>query len=83
MDRTRQHRSSEVELRSEELRIEKKRFYFNLRENDRGRFIKIAEVSGGRSTIIVPASGWEEFCDMFARFVDEDANVPVHEEDAG
>ena len=62
----------EVELRSEELRIEQKRFYFNLRENSRGRFLKIAEVSGGRSTIIIPISGWEEFRDLLSQFIEED-----------
>lgn len=54
----------ETELMSTELRIENKRFYFNLKENDKGRFLKIAEVSGGRSTIIIPSTGWLDFRDM-------------------
>jgi hypothetical protein len=66
-----QRRTDEVELLSKELRIEQKRFYFNLKENSRGRFLKIAEVSGGRSTIIVPVSGWVEFRDMLNDFIDE------------
>ena len=64
-------RSPESELDSRELRVEQKRFYFNLRENQRGRFLKIAEVSGGRSTIIIPKSGWSAFRDMLDRFIEE------------
>ena len=64
--------SAEVEITTRELRIEQKRFYFNLKENTRGRFLKIAEVSGGRSTIIIPASGWSEFRDMLETFIDPD-----------
>ena len=60
----------EVELMTTELRIENKRFYFNLKENQKGRFLKIAEVSGGRSTIIIPKSGWNEFRDMLNNFID-------------
>ncbi len=59
----------EIELMTTELRIENKRFYFNLKENQKGRFLKIAEVSGGRSTIIIPQSGWDEFRDMLNRFI--------------
>lgn len=59
----------EVELMTTELRIENKRFYFNLKENQKGRFLKIAEVSGGRSTIIIPQSGWHEFRDMLDEFI--------------
>lgn len=66
-----QGRSEEVEILSKELRVEQKRFYFNLKENSRGRFLKIAEVSGGRSTIIVPVSGWVEFRDMLDEFIRE------------
>ena len=59
----------EIELLTTELRIENKRFYFNLKENQKGRFLKIAEVSGGRSTIIIPQSGWLEFKDMLEQFI--------------
>ncbi len=61
--------NQEVELMTTELRIENKRFYFNLKENQKGRFLKIAEVSGGRSTIIIPQSGWDEFRNMLDRFI--------------
>jgi hypothetical protein len=67
--------SAEIELVSRELRVEQKRFYFNLKENARGRFLKIAEVSGGRSTIIIPLSGWVEFRDMLDQFI-KDGGAP-------
>ena len=62
--------NGEIEIMSTEIRIENKRFYFNLKENQKGRFLKIAEVSGGRSTIIIPESGWSEFRDMLEHFID-------------
>lgn len=49
---------------SERIQIERKQFFFDLRENPRGRFLKITEdVSGRRDTIIVPATGLELFRD--------------------
>ena len=69
-DEQKRRRTDEVEISTRELRIEQKRFYFNLKENSRGRFLKIAEVSGGRSTIIIPVSGWVEFRDMLNAFIE-------------
>ena len=41
----RQHgRSDEVELTSRQVQIQSKRFYIDVKENKRGRFIKLAEV---------------------------------------
>lgn len=49
-------------MRSEKLQIERKTFLFTLKENPRGRFLRITEdVAGRRDTIIVPAPGLEEF----------------------
>ena len=48
----------ENELFSEQVQIERKVFSFDLRENPRGRFLKITEdVGGRRDAIIIPASG--------------------------
>ncbi len=76
------NKSGEIELVSKEIRIEHKRFYFNLKENQKGRFLKIAEVSGGRSTIIIPQSGWHEFRDMLDSFIDDDDDA-YDDEDLG
>lgn len=44
--------------------IERKQVTFDLRENSRGRFLRIIEeVSGRRNTIIVPLTGIEDFRD--------------------
>ena len=49
-------------LRTETIQIERKSFAFSLKENPRGRFLRITEDAGGRrDTIIVPATGLEEF----------------------
>lgn len=52
----------EEALRTEQLNVERKLFTFTLRENPRGRFLRITEdVQGRRDTIIIPASGLADF----------------------
>jgi len=52
----------EKTLRKQQIQVERKTFTFALKENPRGRFVRITEdVSGQRDTIIVPASGLAEF----------------------
>jgi hypothetical protein len=49
-------------IKSEKLAVERKTFFFDLKENPRGRFLRITEdVNGRRDTIIIPAPGLEEF----------------------
>lgn len=49
-------------LKEETLQIERKTFILALRENPRGRFLRITEdVQGRRDHVIIPASGLEEF----------------------
>lgn len=49
-------------LKTEKIQIERKSFVFALKENPRGRFLRITEdVNGRRDTIIIPAPGLEEF----------------------
>lgn len=51
-------------IASESLQIERKKFTITLRENDRGRILKITEEAGGRrDSIIVPANGRDAFLD--------------------
>jgi len=48
----------DTELLSEQVQIERKLFTFDLRENPRGRFLRITEdVGGRRDAIVVPATG--------------------------
>jgi len=56
----------DVELLCKTLQVEHKLFYFDLKENPRGRYLKISEkTSGSRSTIIVPLAGVVWFVDLF------------------
>ena len=49
-------------IAAQELQVERKHFYIEYRENDRGRFLRITEEAHGRrNTIIVPSTGLEEF----------------------
>jgi hypothetical protein len=53
---------NEDTLKSERIQIERKAFIFALKENPRGRFLRITEDVGGRhDTIIIPSTGLEEF----------------------
>ncbi len=49
-------------IEAKELQIERKHFHVELRENDRGKFLRITEEAHGRrNTIIVPSTGVDEF----------------------
>lgn len=59
------------ELFSEQVQIERKLFSFDLRENPRGRFLKVTEdVGGRRDTIIIPATGLQQVRDIIQRAMD-------------
>ena len=52
---------NEDTLRSGTVQIERKTFVFTLKENPRGRFLRITEdVGGRRDAIIIPAPGQRE-----------------------
>jgi PurA ssDNA and RNA-binding protein len=54
-------------LESRELQVERKFFRFEVRENDRGRFLRITEENQGRrNTVIVPDSGFADFAKVIA-----------------
>jgi hypothetical protein len=59
-------------LKTEKIQVEKKLFFLDLKENSRGRFLRITEdVNGRRDAIILPASGLEDFrnaLDQIIRF---------------
>jgi hypothetical protein len=66
---------NDVELMCKTLQVEHKLFYFDLKENPRGRYLKISEkTSATRSTIIVPFSGISWFLDLFNHYVDNSAD---------
>ncbi|WOG82824.1 hypothetical protein DCAR_0101992 [Daucus carota subsp. sativus] len=64
---------NDVELLCKTLQVEHKLFYFDLKENPRGRYLKISEkTSATRSTIILPLNGISFFLDLFNYYVDSD-----------
>jgi hypothetical protein len=64
-------------LASEKLQIERKTFVFTLKENPRGRFLRITEdVGGRRDTIIIPAPGLEDFLKVLEEMVKTSAERP-------
>jgi hypothetical protein len=64
-------------LRSERIQIERKSFVFTLKENPRGRFLRITEdVGGRRDTIIIPATGLEDFKKLLDEMVKLSNEIP-------
>ena len=64
-------------LKSEKIQIERKTFVFTLKENPRGRFLRITEdVGGRRDTIIIPATGLEDFRKVLEEMVRSSAEIP-------
>lgn len=73
--------SSEKELASQQIQIQSKRFYIDVKENQRGRFIKLAEVGVGRrkSRILMTMSAAEEFKNHLVDFSDLHSQMgPTH-----
>jgi len=64
-------------LKSDKIQIERKSFVFTLKENPRGRFLRITEdVGGRRDTIIIPSTGLEEFKKLVDEMVKASAEIP-------
>ena len=54
-------------IEARELQIERKHFYVEFRENERGEFLRITEEAHGRrNTIIVPSTGVDDFTGAIA-----------------
>lgn len=68
-------------LLSEKIQIERKQFFFDLKENPRGRFLRITEdVGGRRDTIIIPSTGLDLFRETIERAIqaaDGQVTVPA------
>jgi hypothetical protein len=68
---------NEETLKSAKIQIERKTFVLALKENPRGRFLRITEdVGGRRDTIIIPAPGLEEFRNLLDEMVKIAAETP-------
>jgi hypothetical protein len=68
----------EETLRTERIQIERKTFVFTLKENPRGRFLRITEdVNGRRDTIIIPAPGLDDFRKMLEEMSKTSSGIPI------
>jgi hypothetical protein len=69
---------NEDTLKTAEVQIERKFFVLTLKENPRGRFLRITEdVGGRRDTIIIPSTGLAEFKKLVDEMVKASEEIPV------
>lgn len=70
-------------LKSELIHIERKSFLLTLKENPRGRFLRITEEMGGkRNTIIIPSTGLAEFKKLLDQMVRAENGIVAKDEPA-
>ena len=72
---------NEDTLKTEKIQIERKTFIFTLKENPRGRFLRITEdVNGRRDNVIIPSTGLEEFKKVMDDMVRAALEIPVKDQ---
>ena len=62
---------NEKELASKYVDIESKRFFFDVKENHKGKYLRITELSGGRSCIVIPLGGINLFKERLGDIIEE------------
>jgi hypothetical protein len=68
---------NEDTLKSAEVQIERKNFVLTLKENPRGRFLRVTEdVGGRRDTIIIPSTGLADFKKLLDEMVKAADEIP-------
>lgn len=59
------------------VQIERKNFIFSLKENPRGRLLRITEdIAGRHNSIIIPATGLKEFHKLLADMIKASEELP-------
>lgn len=72
---------NEDTLKTDKVQIERKTFVFTLKENPRGRFLRITEdVGGRRDTIIIPSTGLTDFRKILEAMVEASEQTPPKEQ---
>lgn len=57
-------------IASREVHVERKHFFIDYCENERGRFLRVTEESHGRRNhVIIPSTGLDEFVGMLEEVV--------------
>jgi len=70
-------RVDEDTLKTDKVQIERKTFIFTLKENPRGRFLRITEdVNGRRDNVIIPSTGLEDFKKILDEMVKANTEIP-------
>lgn len=65
-------------LASKEMQVERKHLVIEMRENDRGRFLRITETAHGRrNAVIVPSTGLDEFAAAIGEILSVAGKVSV------
>ena len=78
-----QRRAHQQPLFTEKVISDRKIFFMDLKENDRGRFVKITEdVRGRRDTIMLPIEALDDFLDALNRVADFEEDLDVHPAEA-
>lgn len=73
----------ETTLQEVQIQVERKLLRLTLKENARGRFLRITEDGGQyRNTVIIPATGLEEFKKLIEELVKAAATMPPQDDDA-
>jgi len=68
----------ETTLKQSELAVERKTYTVVLKENPRGRFLRIVESSGSKfSSVIIPDSGLKDFQRLLSEMVDAAEKMPA------
>lgn len=63
-------------IASEKIAHERKIFFLDLKENQRGRFLKITEdVGGRRDTIMLPADAFKDFAEALERLIEFESKL--------
>ena len=65
------------EILSRKIKIEHKLFFFDLKANPNGKYLKITESGKKRSFILIPESGWKDFRDILNEIIE----MPAEEGD--
>jgi len=66
---------SEKDHASMHVDIESKRFFFDIKENHKGKYLRITELSGGRSCIVIPLGGINLFKERLGEIIEEAENL--------
>jgi hypothetical protein len=75
---------NEDTLKIEKVQIERKTFIFSLKENPKGRFLRITEdVGGHRDMIIIPASGLDDFKKVVELMAQISKEIPIRQPSEG